>query len=59
MWFNIVATLANENYLMMDTVLDSNVEDCFIFLTYLTEKNKAQRAQQKFEENLRKSRKHK
>ena len=48
-WFHIVSTLANDNYLSLEKVLDENVQDCFAYLQYITAKNMAEQAQMEFE----------
>ena len=37
--------LANDNYLMLEKVLDENVQDCFAYLQYIMAKNVAEEAQ--------------
>ena len=54
-WYHIVCTLADDSYLNMERVLDENVQDCFSYLQYLSNKNKAEEAQAKFEEKINKS----
>lgn len=50
---HIVSTLANDDFLKMETILDSNVGDVFSYLCYLTAKGQAEREQRKFVEKLK------
>lgn len=43
----------------MEKVLDENVQDCFSYLQYISNKNKAEEAQWKFEEKINKSKRRK
>ena len=52
-WMHIVSTLANDDFLKMETILDSNVGDVFSYLCYLTAKGQAEREQRKFVEKLK------
>jgi hypothetical protein len=39
----------------MERVLDENVQDCFSYLQYISNKNKAEEAQWKYEEKMTKT----
>jgi len=56
---NVVSTLSNHTFLKLGEVLDSEVADVFAYLQYLSAKNKAERAEEKFHMDLAKAkRKH-
>ena len=50
---HIVSTLANDDFLKMEAVLNANVGDIFSYLCYLTAKGAAEREQRKFVEKLK------
>ena len=50
---HIVSTLAGDDFLKMETVLDANAGDIFSYLCYLTAKTFAEREQRKFVEKLK------
>ena len=53
---NVVSTLANHSFLKLGDVLDSDVEDVFAYLQYLSAKGNAEQAEQKFHMDLEKAR---
>ena len=55
-WMHVVSTLAGHNFLRMETVLEQNVVDVFSYMTYMTAKMNAERAQEKFIEKIENSR---
>ena len=52
---NVVSTLSNHTFLKLGEVLDSEVADVFAYLQYLSAKNKAERAEEKFHMELAKA----
>lgn len=54
---HIVSTLACHNLLQMERILDMSVEDTLSYLQYIDAKAKAESAQMKFEQELRKHKK--
>lgn len=52
---HLVSTLANHEFLRLESVLDSLVVDVFAYLTYLNDKTVAEDEQRKYIENLNKS----
>lgn len=54
-WFHLVSTLAGDDYLKMDKVLDENAGQCLAFLSYLDAKHDAELAQFEFESKLKKN----
>lgn len=53
---HVVSTLAGHNFLKMETVLEQNVVDVFSYMTYMQAKMQAERAQEKFIEQIESSR---
>ena len=53
---HVVSTLAGHNFLKMETVLEQNVVDVFSYMIYMTAKMNAERAQEKFIEQIESSR---
>lgn len=51
-------TLANHKFLDLEKVLDTPIEDSFAYADYLAAKNIAEEAQFKFDEQIRKTKKH-
>ena len=47
-----ISTLANDNFLQLERVLNQNVQDVFSYLIYLSERSEAQEAQHNFEKKL-------
>lgn len=57
-WMNVISTLANHSFLQLGEVLDSDVGDVFAYLQYIHAKNIAERAEDKFQMDRIKARKH-
>lgn len=53
-WLHLVSTLAGHEFLQMEKVIESNVEDVFSYLIYMKAKSSAEKAQNKLEDKLRK-----
>lgn len=52
-WMHIVSTLAGDDFMKMENILDANAGDIFSYLCYLTAKGAAEREQRKFVEKLK------
>lgn len=50
---HIVSTVANDDFLKMEAILDANAGDIFSYLCYLTAKTRAEKEQRKFIEKLK------
>lgn len=55
-WMHVVSTLAGHDFLKMETVLGQNVVDVFSYMTYMQAKVQAEKAQQKYVEQIENSR---
>lgn len=53
-WMHVVSTLANHQFLEMEKVIDSNVEDVFSYLHYMRCKGIAEKEQRSFEDKIKK-----
>lgn len=51
---HVVSTLANHQFLEMEKVIDSNVEDVFSYLHYMRCKGIAEKEQRSFEDKIKK-----
>lgn len=50
--------LANHQFLDLERVLDTPIEDSFAYADFLSARNMAEEAQYNFDEQIRKSKKH-
>ena len=50
---HMVSTLANDDYLKLEKVLDENVQECFSYLDYIIAKSNAEEAEMEYQEKLR------
>lgn len=48
----MLSTLANDNFLQLESVLNQNVQDVFSYVIYLSERADAQEAQHNFEKKM-------
>lgn len=56
---HVISTLANHDFLKMETVLEQNVVDVFSYMTYMAAKMAAEKAQEKFTRQIEESRRSK
>ena len=54
---HIVSTMANHEFLKIDTVLEEKVIDVYAYLQYIDAKAEAERAQMKFHQEMNERRK--
>lgn len=51
-WFHIVSTLADHQFLKLEEVLDANIVDVLSYLTYMSRKAVAEKAQRDYMDKI-------